>query len=49
MMSATLVPQINELVQRFAPEGVTIDLNEDMQAADSGKLFCFVEQLILSF
>jgi len=37
MMSATLVPQIEELIQRFAPEGITIDLNEDMQAAENVK------------
>jgi hypothetical protein len=38
MMSATLVPQIEDLLRRFAPRGITIDLNEDMKAAESGTL-----------
>lgn len=36
MLSATLVPRMRDLIRRFAPQHIIIDLNKAMQAASDG-------------
>jgi superfamily II DNA/RNA helicase len=41
MCSATLVPRIRDLVLRFAPNHIVIDLNKAMEAASDVKQFFY--------
>lgn len=36
MLSATLVPRMRDLIRRFAPQHIVVDLNKAMQVAADG-------------
>jgi hypothetical protein len=36
MMSATLMPRIEDLMTRFAPYHIKVDLNQDFNTAETG-------------